>query len=273
MSIEAANGQRRDGLTVSTVWAELLNVPPDRATDVGCIRVTATDAVVELRLRSTVNRATEVMTYVAGAGESVDIPVPPWGAQLDYRVPHVTTDGHDSAGYRESPTGQPSVSAVYRPGHPPEDPQPRIPAAHVQDIPGNAGGWASGTVLDVAIPLGPPGVYRLLWARVARTLNGGTPNATTFTAFALAWDGDYSLGNVGEYNTTAAAVGTGIALPNGALTVYGASHPRSGLTTDGRCTLRVIVDAQPDAAERYQLRAAFERLAEWRPVGNRVSFS
>jgi hypothetical protein len=237
-------------VVVSTAWRRALNIPPIEEEGMrGFVVVQATNAIVEVMARVTVELVITETCYVAVPGRPVYIPVDRFGMTVLYRGVLVTPYLHDVDGV-PSPTanlaGAGGVVAQYRPdGDAPASSFPAL-VARSDDLPGTT--WAN-ALLDLRVPLGPPGAWELVRAAAVR-IGGGT--SVNYTTIAATTGETYAADRTLEFNNTASAVANGINLPAGAA-IYGASAPRVGYSRDGFGTLRLVVNAVPAGAEVHRV--------------------
>jgi len=251
--------QRLTFTDTATTWTRLLNVPPADADGMrGYVEITSDDGIVQIRATTTVQVYETAVVYLAGPGEPARIPVDRYGVDLDVRPVLITDHAHGADGV---PTvdgdgvpvagGTCTVVAAYRPDGEPRDAHPPRVVAREDLIPGAAWPGAS-AALDWRIALGPPGLWQLARWTIQRVVAGGGPNATQFSAVAVALGVDYSARFPLEYNNAAANVGTGKSLRTASST-YGGSAPRWDYSGDGWATSRIVLNAHPADDEVYRL--------------------
>lgn len=242
---------------VSTSWRELLNVPPAAVVDgPSRVRVGAYDCVAEVRVRTWVQGIPDDYTAIAAPGEPVEVPVTPYGCVVYVRPLYFTPYQHDEAGVPSTTAATSTtrrVRAVYLPGRLMPRPD-RVASYQNNAIPGNFGGWATGAIVTLSWPVGPPGLYRLDRLECVR-VQAGAANVTNLSAIAATVRYDYGALAQIVYNTAAGGAGAGIRAPNSTFTAFGGTHPRQGYSFDGWMTVRIAADAQPAADEVYALQA------------------
>jgi len=246
-------GDRHTFTAVSTAWSTLLNVPRQDA-EGGYVAVRAKDALVQVLARVTVDREVAEQVYLVGPGEPAAIPVGEDGVDLSYRPVQLCTYSHDEAGTPSSSApAEYAVVATYRARMPLPPPRPPRLVVDQRDVLGQL--W-TGSDLDVALPAGPPGLWRLNRVVIWRVSAGSDPNVTQFTAVAAATSRAYDLG-VLDYNSTARAVASNMQAPLGASNPYGGDADRIDYSRDGWVMSRLVLDTTPANDELYRIRQSW----------------
>jgi len=241
----------------STEWSRLLNIPPQSAQG-GYVSITAQNAVVAIRAVVTVENVEDVRYFVAAPGEPAEIPVSQYGVDLYFMAQYVTPYTHDEA------TGLPSTTAnntgSVRGCYLADQPVPDRPIRRVWDR--REVQFANATTSQaIRVPLGPPGLYRVLRAAIMRTVNGSS-NATQITLMRIFPRGDGAPGalsrDAAAYSNTAVGVSGGW-LPY-ITTLQGGTHPRIFQSRDGWAEFNFEFDLAPAADETYTVWQGYEYL-------------
>lgn len=249
----------------SSTWARLLNVPaqavpqatpesPARPGSPGYVLVVATDAIVAIRVTVRVENEDMVTYDVAAPGEPARIPVGIYGVTLEYRMTAATEYGHNPGTGLPNVNNEPSprIQAAYLPG----ESVPVLEPRRVWDrrtVPGQL--WGSATY-RISVPLGAPGIYRVLRARVFRSNNGAAPQATAVNSVYIECQ-EAAQGRDLACFRNSATTPAGSCLPFETAD-QGGAHQRFFQSLDGYAELVVTLDSAPDAGEEWTFWQCYE---------------